>query len=76
MTRLDIQSDGPSLTPSQLRVLRLACQGKRSQEIADELFVSTRTVEFHLRCIYKKLDVSNRVQALHAAESHGLLEHL
>jgi DNA-binding NarL/FixJ family response regulator len=61
------------LTASQLCVLRHLCEGKTSQQIADELFVSKRTVEFHIRSIYNRLNVSNRVQALREAQRLGLL---
>jgi len=61
------------LTGSQLIVLRHLCEGKTSQQIADELFVSKRTVEFHVRSIYSRLNVSNRVQALREAQRLGLV---
>jgi DNA-binding NarL/FixJ family response regulator len=54
-------------------VLKQLCEGKTSQQIADELFVSKRTIEFHVRSIYNRLNVSNRVQALRAAQTLGLL---
>lgn len=49
-----------SLTASQLRVARLAADGLTTRQIAGTLFVTPKTVEFHLRQIYLKLDVASR----------------
>ncbi|MFD9889231.1 LuxR C-terminal-related transcriptional regulator [Amycolatopsis sp. NPDC059027] len=48
------------LTETECRVAELAVRGRRNSEIAETLFVSPRTVEFHLRNIYRKLDVADR----------------
>jgi DNA-binding NarL/FixJ family response regulator len=47
-----------SLTPSELRVARLAGEGLRNREIAEALFVTVKTVDYHLRHIYQKLGVT------------------
>jgi DNA-binding CsgD family transcriptional regulator len=49
-----------SLTPSELRVAHLAAAGRTNREIAQELFVTLRTVEGHLSNAFRKLDVSSR----------------
>ncbi len=49
-----------SLTPGELGVARLAAQGFTSRQIAQALFVSTKTVGTHLGHIYGKLAVHNR----------------
>jgi DNA-binding NarL/FixJ family response regulator len=54
-------------------VLGLVIEGKSSKAVADELYVSKRTVDFHLANIYEKLQVSNRVQAFRRATSLGLI---
>lgn len=46
------------LTPTQLRILRLVSQEKTSQEIADELFISVKTVHRHRENICRRLDIS------------------
>ena len=51
-----------SLTPSELRVCRLAADGLKNTEIAQALFVSLKTVETHLRSSYRKLDITSRGQ--------------
>jgi DNA-binding NarL/FixJ family response regulator len=51
---------GPdALTPSERRVAELAVQGLTTRQISEALYVSPKTVEFHLRHIYRKLDVSS-----------------
>ncbi len=62
-----------SLTKMQLQVLKLMCEGRTSQEVADTLFIGKRTVDFHLVGIYRKLNVSNRIQALVRARELGLV---
>ncbi|HZP81624.1 MAG TPA: helix-turn-helix transcriptional regulator [Chthonomonadaceae bacterium] len=57
----------------EIEVLRLVSAGKTSQQIADLLFVSKRTVDFHLQNLYEKLNASNRVQALCRALQLGIL---
>lgn len=52
------------LTTQELSILSLIAEGKTSKEVADVLFCSKRTVDFHLSKIYQKLGVSNRVQAI------------
>lgn len=49
-----------SLTPSELRVARLAAQGRSNREIAQALFVTGGTVETHMRHVFQKLDLKRR----------------
>jgi DNA-binding CsgD family transcriptional regulator len=49
-----------SLTASERRVARMAAAGLSNPEIAQRLFVTRKTVEFHLSQAYRKLDVSSR----------------
>jgi DNA-binding CsgD family transcriptional regulator len=51
-----------ALTPSELRVCRMASAGMTNREIAQALFVSLRTVETHLTRSYAKLEVGGREQ--------------
>lgn len=51
-----------SLTPSELRVARLAAEGMTNREIAQSLTVTTKTVETHMRHVFQKLDVERRTE--------------
>jgi DNA-binding NarL/FixJ family response regulator len=48
-----------SITKREQEILNLVALGKTSQEIADELFISTRTVESHRYNLMQKLDIKN-----------------
>ncbi len=62
-----------TLTTREQEVLRLLARGLRNKEIAARLFVSERTVNFHLANIYQKLNVSGRTEALSKALEQGLI---
>ncbi|GAC1408137.1 MAG: hypothetical protein NVSMB49_28340 [Ktedonobacteraceae bacterium] len=62
-----------TLTTRELDVLRLLARGMRNKEIAARLYVSERTVNFHLANIYQKLNVSGRTEALSKAIEQGLV---
>jgi DNA-binding CsgD family transcriptional regulator len=51
-----------SLTPSERRVAQLAATGLPNRDIAQHLFITTRTVEGHLTHAYQKLDITSRDQ--------------
>jgi DNA-binding NarL/FixJ family response regulator len=63
-----------TLTAREVEVLGLLAKGMRNKEIAARLFVSERTVNFHLANIYQKLNVSGRTEALSKAIEQGLLK--
>jgi DNA-binding NarL/FixJ family response regulator len=60
------------LTLREVEVLGLVAEGMTSARIAEELFVSPRTVEAHVASIYHKLGVSSRSAATRFALEHGL----
>ena len=65
----------PPPTRRQLQILTLAYStDKRSQQIADDLFISKRTVDFHLSTLYRKWNVRSCYQASNIAIGLGLLE--
>ena len=51
-----------ALTPSELRVARLAAEGRSNREIAQDLFITAKTVADHLSSSYSKLDITSRDQ--------------
>ena len=68
-TRAAAHADGPGLTRRELEVVRLVAVGRTNREIATELFLSTRTVDVHVR----KLDSRSPVEAAHRAAELDLL---
>ncbi|WP_440905888.1 response regulator transcription factor [Catenovulum sp. SX2] len=54
--------DVDSLSKRELAVFNLIAQGKPNKEVADELFISERTVKFHCANIYKKLQIKNKME--------------
>jgi len=60
-----------SLTPAELDVVRLVCEGLANKDIAGRLFVSPKTVQAHLTHVYTKLGVSSRVQLAREAARRG-----
>jgi DNA-binding NarL/FixJ family response regulator len=62
-----------ALSPRQRQILSLIAQGRGDVEIAAELELSTNTVKFHVRELYMRLGVRNRVEAAneHAKMSHA-----
>jgi len=57
-----------SLTERELQVARLVVDRKTNPQIAAELFLSKKTVEGHLRTIFRKMDVRSRVELARAVE--------
>jgi DNA-binding CsgD family transcriptional regulator len=51
-----------SLTESERRVAALVAEGRTNPEIAEQLFISRRTVETHVSHILRKLELTSRVQ--------------
>jgi DNA-binding NarL/FixJ family response regulator len=60
------------LTPRELEILQLVLVGKTNKAIASEIYITTKTVEFHLDKIYTKLGVRTRMLAGVWAIQHGL----
>ena len=72
-SRAESVEEKVGLTKRELEILRLVSQGHSNVELAGMLWVTEQTVKFHLSNIYRKLDVSNRTEASHWAQVHGLL---
>jgi DNA-binding NarL/FixJ family response regulator len=60
------------LTPRELEILRLLIAGRTNKAIAAEIFISEKTVEFHLDNIYSKIGVRTRLMAGIWAMQHGI----
>lgn len=63
-----------NLTKSEVQILRLIYKGMSNVEISDYLNIKKDTVKFHVKNIYSKLNVNNRIQAAKLANEFGIIE--
>ena len=61
------------LSAREVEVMRLVARGMTNAEVAGRLFISSRTVDWHLGSIYRKLGFKSRTEATRFAVEHGLL---
>ena len=61
------------LSAREVDVLRIVADGMTNAEVAKELFLSPRTVDWHLSSIYRKLGLHSRAEATRFAAEHGLI---
>ena len=61
------------LTESEIRIIKLVLNGYTNKSIADELYISEKTVKFHLYKIFKKLSVKNRSELILFGFRHGFV---
>lgn len=69
-----VASEDLPLTAREVEILQLVAAGSTNGEVARKLWVTEQTVKFHLRNIYRKLDVANRTEASHFAHVNGLVK--
>jgi DNA-binding CsgD family transcriptional regulator/tetratricopeptide (TPR) repeat protein len=72
--RASTRANAAALTAREIDVLQLVADGKRNTAIAEQLFLSARTVEHHVSAILRKLDVQSRGEAVAEAGRLGLLK--
>jgi DNA-binding NarL/FixJ family response regulator len=65
---LRLETPLAALSAREREVLDLAASGMSNKEIAERLTISVNTVKFHLRTIYSRLGVRNRVQAMRSMD--------
>jgi DNA-binding NarL/FixJ family response regulator len=71
--RAAADANGAGLSRRELEVLHLLSSGRTNREIADELVLSTRTIDMDARNVLRKLDCRSRVEAMTRAGELGLL---
>ena len=71
LAKSEEQTPPDTLTERELEVLRLVTKGLSNKEIGDELILSVRTVQGHLRSIFSKLHVGSRTEAVFQALKEG-----
>lgn len=62
-----------SLTDRELEILKLLDEGYTHEEIAGEIYISIATVRYHVKNIYQKMDVNNKILALRKAKDLNLI---
>jgi DNA-binding NarL/FixJ family response regulator len=65
--------DGTGLSPKEIELLRLIARGCSYSEASERMGIAVSTVQFHIRNLYRKLEVNTRLQAVAKARDHGLL---
>lgn len=73
LVRITSPEVGGGLTSREIEVLRLVAAGNTNRAIAEELFLSEKTVARHISNIFNKLDLSNRAEATAYAYEHDLV---
>jgi DNA-binding NarL/FixJ family response regulator len=59
---IDTPQPSAELTPQELNIALLVAEGKTNKEIAAALFLSPKTIEYHLANTYRKLDIHSRAE--------------
>ena len=72
--RLAAGEDGAELSTRESQIARLYVDGLSYKEIARDLEISPATVRTHLNTIYRKLEVSSRIELLHRLGGNGTVE--
>jgi DNA-binding NarL/FixJ family response regulator len=67
--RVTVRRAPEELSATELRIAQLAADGLSNQAIAEQVFVSVKTVESNLKRAYRKLGISSRAQLARALDS-------
>jgi len=70
LQRVAVRRAPDDLSPTELRIARLAAAGLTNQAIAGEVFLTRKTVESNLARAYRKLGIRSRAQLAHALDAH------
>ncbi len=70
----ELDTDGGILTKRETEILQLIADGKSTNDVASDLFISVKTVKNHLASIYDKFDARDRTQAVLKGLRTGIIE--
>ncbi len=73
-TKVGLEGNNPILTPREIEIVKLVSEGLRNQEIANDLFISVRTVDAHKNNIMKKLKLKSTVDIVKFAIRNNLIK--
>jgi DNA-binding NarL/FixJ family response regulator len=74
MSREERREETEPLTPREIEVLGLLALGLQNKEIASRLFITERTVKFHVSSLMHKLGAENRTETVTIAAQRGLIQ--
>ena len=74
MSRKERREETEPLTPREIEVLGLLALGLQNKEIASRLFITERTVKFHVSSLMHKLGAENRTETVTIAAQRGLIQ--
>lgn len=66
-------SSNISLTKREIEVLKLLSKGLSNKELAYRLFISERTVQFHIKSLFEKLSATSRTEVVTKALTEGII---
>lgn len=69
-----VEQDPVHITPREHQILELIAVGKSNKQISSEIFLSIETVKTHIKKIFSKLEVKNRLEAVAAARQRKIIE--
>lgn len=74
MSRIEQREETEPLTPREIEVLGVLALGLQNKEIASRLFITERTVKFHVSSLMHKLGAENRTETVTIAAQRGLIQ--
>lgn len=71
--KVEVKGQIYDLTETEIKIIKLLLTGMTNREIADELYISEKTVKFHLYKVFKKLTLKNRAELILFGFRHGFV---
>jgi len=71
--KVEVKGQIYDLTETEIKIIKLVLNGMTNREIANELYISEKTVKFHLYKVFKKLTLKNRAELILFGFRHGFV---